>query len=164
MAAFPISRRGFRTLAVTFVALAALVAGAAILPSTASAAPQFSALTNIRVGRHATYDRVVLDFSGPVPSSFRGNFTARLTADPSGMRVSLPGNTFVSVVTQGATAFGTYHGRKSFTTPELRNVRAVAITGDFEAVLSIGLGVRHRTWLHVFTLPNPSRLVIDVGR
>jgi hypothetical protein len=157
------SRRTLRTLAVTVATLATLVLGAAIVPSSAAGA-QFSALTNIRVGRHATYDRVVLDFSGPVPSSFRGNFTARLIADPSGKRVSLPGNTFVSVVSQGATAFGTYNGRKSFTTPALRNVRAVAITGDFEAVLSIGLGVRHRTWLHVFTLPNPSRLVIDVGR
>ena len=166
MAVIPFTRRGFRTLAVTFITLAALVSGSAILPSAATAAPapQFGALTNIRVGRHATFDRVVLDFGTGGPASFRGKFTPQLIADPSGKRVSLPGNTFVSVVLQGATAFGTYQGRKSFTTTALRNVRAVAITGDFEAVLSIGLGVRHRTWLHVFTLPNPSRLVIDIGR
>jgi len=156
----------WRTLAITFITLAALVFGAAVVPNLAGAQtpPQFSSLTNIRVGRHATFDRVVLDFSGPVPASFRGTWVSTLIADASGERVPLPGQRFVSVVMRPASAWPTYRGPKTFTTPQLRNVRAVAVTGDFEAVLSIGLGVRHRTWLHVFTLPNPSRLVIDVGR
>jgi hypothetical protein len=157
------SRRALRTLAVTIATLAALVLGAAVVPTIADA-QQFSALTNIRVGRHATFDRVVLDFRGPVPSAFRGTWTATLIADPSGKRISLPGNTFVRVVTQQATGAPTYRGPTTFTTPRLRNVRAVTVAGDFEAVLSIGIGLRHRTWLHVFTLANPSRLVIDVGR
>lgn len=160
------SRLSFRTLAITLSTLAVLLFGAAAVPGLAGAQtpPASSALTNIRVGRHATFDRVVLDFRGPVPSAFGGTWTPTLIADPSGMRISLPGNKFVRVVTQPASGFDTYFGPRKFTTPQLRNVRAVAIAGDFEGVLSIGLGVRHRTWLHLFTLANPSRLVIDVGR
>jgi hypothetical protein len=80
----------------------------------------------------------------------------------------LPGNKFLRVVAHAASANlagrATYHGRTSFTTPQLRNVRAVALVGDFEGVLSVGLGVRHTSWVHVFTLTGPSRLVVDVGR
>jgi hypothetical protein len=161
-----VSRRAFRTLAITLGTLAVLLFGAAAVPGLAGAQtpPTCSSLTNIRVGRHVTYDRVVLDFCGPGPSSFRGTWTTTLVADGSGKRVSLPGNKFVSVVSQNETAWPTYVGPQKFTTPALRNVRAVAITGDFEGYLTIGLGMRHRTWLHVFTLANPSRLVIDVGR
>lgn len=39
---------------------------------------------------------------------------------------------------------------------------AVAVTGDFEGTLSIGLGVRSRTPVTVFTLTAPNRVVIDV--
>jgi hypothetical protein len=41
---------------------------------------------------------------------------------------------------------------------------AVAITGDYESYLSIGIGMREQTWVNVFTLTAPSRVVIDVGR
>jgi hypothetical protein len=54
-------------------------------------------------------------------------------------------------------------GRK-FRTRNLTNVMAVAITGDYESYLSIGIGMREQTWVNVFTLTAPSRVVIDVGR
>lgn len=166
-----LSRRTVRTAAITLIAFAALVAGAVVVPAAADAQspPAFSQLTNIRVGRHATFDRVVLDFRGPLPNSFRASWVSGLVADGSGRPVSLPGNKFVSVVMQNASGFDlsgrrTYPGPTKFTTRQLRNIEAVAITGDFEHVLSVGLGMRHRTWLHTFTLTNPNRLVIDVGR
>lgn len=158
-------KRVFRTLAITMITLAALVLDTAVVPSLAAAqpVPQLSSLTNIRVGRHATFDRVVLDLTGPAPQTSHVTRPSHLTADPSGKRISLPGNRFLNVATQQAQA-SAYQGRRKFSTPQLRNVRAVTITGDFEGVLSIGLGLRHQTWTHVFTLTNPTRLVIDVGR
>ncbi len=165
-----LSRRTVRTVAISLIAFAALVSGAVLVPAAADAQspPAFSQLTNIRVGRHATYDRVVLDFRGPLPKSFNPQWVAHLVADGSGQRVPLPGNKFVSVVMQNASSFDlsgrpTYTGPRKFNTPQLRNVEAVTITGDFEHVLSIGLGTRHRTWFGVFTLTSPNRLVIDVG-
>jgi hypothetical protein len=160
-----------RTLAIAVIAFATLVTGAVFVP-VADAAGVLTAgqgLTNSRVGRHATYDRIVLDFHGPVPRSFHAAWVPVLHADPSGKRVVLPGRTFVDVTVQGTSTFDVnghrvYRGSTNFRTPALRNVRAVAIIGDFERVVSVGIGVRHRTWVHLFTLTRPSRLVIDIGR
>jgi len=57
-----------------------------------------------------------------------------------------------------------YSGPQKFRTRDLTNVMAVAITGDYEGVLSAGVGMRKQTWLNVFTVSNPTRVVIDVGR
>lgn len=46
----------------------------------------------------------------------------------------------------------------------LDNVMAVAITGDYEAYLSIGVGMRKQIWVRVSTLDEPTRVVIGVGR
>jgi hypothetical protein len=160
-----------RTLAIAAVAFATLVTGAVLVPTAdAGGIPgPGEGLTDIRVGRHVTYDRIVLDFHGPVPRSFHASWVPVLTADGSGNRVALPGRTFLAVAVQGSSTFDVYgrllyHGAKKFRTPQLRNVVAVAITGDFERVLGVGIGVRHRAWVHVFTLTRPSRLVIDIGR
>ncbi|HEY1573126.1 MAG TPA: hypothetical protein VGG05_17420 [Pseudonocardiaceae bacterium] len=162
--------RVLRTLAVTSVAAAALVTAAVVVPTAdAQVTGSGQGLTGIRVGRHATYDRIVLDFRGPTPSSWHTAWVRTLIADPSGKRVTLPGNAFLSVVARPASATDV-NGRRTHTgptrilTPQLATVRAVAITGDFERVLSLGVGVRHRTWVHVFTLTAPNRLVVDVGR
>lgn len=157
--------------------VAAMVSVAVFVPSAADAAQTSPTttpiatgdLTAVRVGRHAAYDRIVLDFHGSPPTSFQATWTRQLTADPSGKVVSLPGNMFVAVVVRNASGTDlngnrTYLGPREFTTPALRNVRAVAITGDFERVLSVGIGARHRSWVHVFALTRPSRLVIDIGR
>jgi hypothetical protein len=166
-----LSRRTVRTVAISLIALAVLASGAAIVPAAANAQspPAFSQLTSIRVGRHATFDRVVLDFRGPLPTSVRVSWVNNLIADPSAKRVSIPGNKFVSIVIQNGASTdlsgrSTYPGPRKFTTRQLRNIEAVTITGDFEHVLSIGLGTGHRTWLHAFTLTTPNRLVIDIGR
>ena len=37
------------------------------------------------------------------------------------------------------------------------------VIGDFEKVLTIGLGLRHAASVHVFTLTAPNRVVIDVN-
>src|ERR671934_140210 len=66
----------------------------------------------------------------------------------TGRPVVIPGNVFLQVTAQPAAAHDdagnpTYTGPRQFTTPSLANVRAVALTGDFEGVLSVGLGMDH---------------------
>jgi hypothetical protein len=160
-----------RTLAVATIAFATLVTGAVLVPAAdATGVPgPGQGLTNIRVGRHATYDRIVLDFHGPVPRSFHASWVPVLRADGTGNPVALPGRTFLAVTVRDTSEFDVYgrllyHGPRKFRTPQLRNAVAVAITGDFERVLGVGIGVRHRAWVHVFALTGPSRLVIDIGR
>ena len=91
-----------------------------------------------------------------------------LIADGSGDVVWLTGEFFVSVVATPARAHddngnSTYPGPTKFRTRNLRNVMAVAVTGDFEGYLSIGIGFRYQSWVRVFTLTSPTRVVIDVG-
>lgn len=164
--------RPTRILAVALIIIATMVSGAVFVPiaNAAQSSPIVSRdLTNIRVGRHATYDRIVLDFRGGPPTSVRATWVSTLHADPSGKVVSLPGNRFLSVVTQDASGTDidgqrTYVGPSRLREFATRNVLAIAVTGDFERVLSVGIGVRHPSWVHVFTLTGPSRLVIDIGR
>ncbi|MET8850645.1 hypothetical protein [Amycolatopsis sp. NPDC004625] len=141
--------------------------GIAATPAQA-AAPVIPAMTNIRTGLNAGFDRIVLDLSsGPAPAvSYQ--LTDELTADPSGEVVWLTGQYFVNVTATPAAAHDgngnpTYTGPSKFRTRNLANVMAVAVTGDFEAHLSIGLGVRSRTAVNVFTLTAPNRVVIDVA-
>ena len=153
----------------TFFALAtivlALVGGlVAASPASATSTP---VMTGIRTGLHPGYDRVVLDMSGPRPAvSYQ--LVDELIADGSGEIVWLTGEHFVAVTVTPAAAHddagnSTYPGPQKFRTRNLRNVMAVAVTGDYEAVLSIGLGTRYNSWVRVFTLGSPTRVVIDVG-
>jgi hypothetical protein len=162
-----------KTMAVAAVTLATLVTGAIVVPTIADAQTTTvntgTGLSNIRVGRHATYDRIVLDFHGQVPRQFRATWVPVLRRDPSDQRVVLRGKKFLDIAVQGTSEFDVdgrrvFHGSTKFNTPQLRNVRAVAIIGDFERVVNIGVGARHRSWVHMFTLTRPSRLVIDIGR
>ncbi|GAA0231282.1 hypothetical protein GCM10010492_32390 [Saccharothrix mutabilis subsp. mutabilis] len=145
----------------------ALVAVGVAVPAAATAGPTTPELTGIRVGRHDAFDRVVLDLNGPRPEFFIRRVD-QLHHDGSGAPVSLPGSTFLEVRSFPAAAHDdsgnpTYTGPRQFTTPSLVNVQAVAITGDFEANLTVGLGMRRESWHRVFLLSGPTRVVIDVG-
>lgn len=149
--------------------LAVLIVGAGtVAAAPAHAASAVPAMTNIRTGNNPTFDRIVLDLTaGPAPAvSYQ--LTDELTADPSGEIVWLTGEYFVNVSATPAAAHDdsgapTYPGPPKFRTRNLTNVMAVAVTGDFEGHLTVGLGVRSRTAVNVFTLTSPDRVVIDVA-
>ncbi|SEF38333.1 hypothetical protein SAMN05421837_12058 [Amycolatopsis pretoriensis] len=150
-------------LAVTLL-LAASVAAAA----PAQAVNSVPTLTAIRTGNNPTFDRVVLDLgpgSAPTPGY---QLVDELIADPSSEIVWLTGEYFINVSVPYAAAHDdngnpTYTGPVKFRTRNLSNVMAVAVIGDWEAHLLIGLGVRSRTTVNVFTLTAPNRVVIDVA-
>ena len=145
---------------------AALAAPVASATSTAAAAPQIAKLKDIRTGRHDKFDRIVLDLRGPVPDVTR-SWGPVLRADASGKLVWLYGCRFLTVRVKPAAAHNdqgepTYDGPRKFRTPKLRNVMAIALIGDFEGVVSIGIGAREQKKTRVFTLTSPTRVVIDV--
>jgi hypothetical protein len=149
------------------VLFTAFVAAATMIPA-ASAATTTPTLTNVRVGRHATFDRVVLDFNGSKPAEVIGKVVPELFYDGSGKPVNLNGTFFYEVVSRPAAAHddngnSTYTGSRKFDTPSLSNVQAFALTGDFEGHLTVGLGYRRATWQSVSVLENPTRVVIDIG-
>ncbi|MFL6129349.1 MAG: hypothetical protein ACJ73E_09820 [Mycobacteriales bacterium] len=129
-------------------------------------------LTNVRAGRHACYDRLVLDLDGRAPGYLVG-YVAQVTQDASGAVVPLRGGAKLQIVAR-APAYDAA-GRPTYrpaNRAELVNVagfstfRQVAWAGTFEGQTTIGLGVRARLPFRVFTLSGPgtgSRLVIDVA-
>jgi hypothetical protein len=133
-----------------------------------SVVPDVPALTGIRIATHPTFDRIVLDLSGPRPQ-VSCRFVDALTRDGSGEVEWLAGAAFAEVqVTSGQAhdnaGHPSYPGPQKFRTRNLSNVMAIAITGDYESVLSVGIGMRKQIWIKAFTLSSPTRVVTDVGR
>lgn len=123
-------------------------------------------ITDVRVGTHADYDRVVIEFDKGIPSFTLDEATPPLTADPSGMEMDVEGSAFWSLVLQGGTRVtvdGTmsYDGRTDFT-PDFPALAELVEAGDFEAVSSWYIGLHEPTCARVLTLTAPSRLVIDI--
>jgi hypothetical protein len=157
-----LSRRALGAFAATVLVLAGGVTAAA------APAPTVATLTAIRTGVHPGFDRIVFDMTGPAPTIPNRRWVDELTSDGSGDVVWLTGEHFAEVAMTPARAHddagnATYSGPGKFRTRDLRNVMAIAITGDFEAHLTVGLGTRTRTWVRTFTLAGPTRVVVDVG-
>jgi hypothetical protein len=49
-------------------------------------------------------------------------------------------------------------------TPLCPNLRQIKTAGDFEGVVSFGLGLSRKTGFRVFRLTSPTRIVIDIAR
>jgi hypothetical protein len=107
----------------------------------------------------------VFDFVGPVPSQRTAGYVDRLLADPSGSPVPIAGQSLLRVSFGLAVA----HDQAGRTTAPgwvafgLPNVVDVVRSGDFEAVVSYGIGLPKRIAFHMFTLTEPSRVVVDIG-
>src|SRR4030095_16792205 len=120
-------------------------------PAGAQSAPT---LVDVRAGGHADTDRVVFEFEGDVPThSIR--YVDQLVEDGSGDPVSVAGAADLEVVFQGANAHRengspTVSPRRS--SPARPAVKEIARLGDFEAVVSYGIGVDQRRPIEVSTL------------
>jgi hypothetical protein len=125
--------------------------------------PAQAHLRRVVVGTHTGYDRLVLDFgTDPVPVfTVTPQDTPSFHLDPSDLVVTLLGNSGVRVVLQ--TTVVTSHADIGDIKPLLPAIREVRPIGDFEAVVSYGVGVAGRALVRVRTLTAPNRLVVDVA-
>jgi hypothetical protein len=150
-----------RTVVLT-VCLAGLALAFAAAPAGAQSTPT---LVDVRAGRHAGFDRVVFEFRGAVPATRRIRYVDRLVQDGSGEPVSVAGAADLEVVFEGANAHDdsgspTVSPRRF--SPGFTALKEVAQVGDFEAIVTYGLGVDRERPFTVSTLSGPSRLVIDI--
>jgi hypothetical protein len=150
-----------RTLVVS--SLVALVLALAAAPAGAQETPT---LVDVRAGRHPGFDRVVFEFRGAVPEH-RIDYVDQLIQDGSGNPVTVAGEADLEVVFEGANAHelegGTPTVRPRRFSPGLPAVKELAQVGDFEAVVSYGIGVDRERPITVSTLSGPSRLVVDIS-
>jgi hypothetical protein len=150
-------------------ALAGISAGTITAASTgaaaASKAPVTPTLTQITAAHHVGYDRLVFTFSGGVPAQHSVRYVKQVIGDGSGQPVSVVGSAKLLVRFSAATGHngggGSTYGpaRRTYALP---GIIQVVNSGDFEAVLSFGVGVARAEPVKVFTLANPSRVVIDL--
>ncbi|MCD1143966.1 hypothetical protein LQU92_01755 [Kocuria sp. LUK] len=132
--------------------------------------PHVPHVTDIRAGRHACFDRLVVDLDGKAAGysvAYR-----QFTGVGSGAPLPLRGTDLVIVV--NAPAYDDEgRGTADFDDPEeivdvrgYPTFRQVAWGGSFEARTVVGLGVRARLPFRAFVLDGPgegSRLVVDVA-
>lgn len=145
----------------------ALVPGAAAQArqaAPAAAAPTQSTLVGIRAAHHPGFDRLVFEFRGGLPASHRVRYVDRLIADGSGDTVPVAGRAILRVRfsdTRAHTSTGapTVPARTAYALP---NVMTTVQAGDFEGVVSYGVGLAKRTAFQVSTLHRPARIVVDV--
>ena len=143
-----------------------LLVMAAIIGTSVAASPipiasatTSSYVTSVRTGHHATYDRLVLTFHGPVPS-FAIHYVKVVRADASGKVVKLEGQAKLRIVVHPT--LSTANEPQGTWTPRLPEIRQVKGAGNFEGYTSYGVGLAAHRPYHAFTLASPSRLVVDV--
>lgn len=154
------------SLILSLLLLAALVlTGVApgVVP-TAQSATATPTLVGIRAAHHPGFDRIVFVFRGGVPATRRVRYVDRLIQDGSGEVMPIAGRAILQVTLSPAQAHNAAGGptaaaRRVFALPNIITARRA---GDFEAVTTYGIGLAKRTPIHVFTLRNPSRVVIDI--
>jgi hypothetical protein len=142
--------------------------------STPEARTQMSAatLTGVRSGRHACFDRLVLDLRGRV-AGYDVRYVPQVTMDGSGQLVPLRGGARIQLVVtapahdaNGVLTYRPASRRELVDVSGYRTLRQVAWAGTFEGYTTLGVGVRARLPFRVFVLSGPgdgSRLVLDVA-
>ena len=138
------------------------------LPVVEAATVALANITDVRVGTHASYDRVVFEFADGLPELTLDRATPPFTHDASGMPVEVTGDSFLRLTMRGVTkqtAEGTssYDGPTDFD-PAFPSLVDLVEGGDFEAQSTWYLGLAGEPCPRVMLLSDdgPPRLVIDV--
>lgn len=127
--------------------------------------PPVPLLTGIRSAAHPDqgYDRIVFDFQGALPG-YEVRYVDEVRGDPSDLPVYVPGRRFLQITFRPAQA----HTDAGVPTDAARTgafdypmMRGYAISGDFEAVLTVAIGLDDVVGYRVGELPG--RIYVDVA-
>ena len=150
------------TLALLAAALLTVGPAGASSNRASSAMPR---LVGIRAAQYHGYDRVVFEFSGTAPAQRTVRYVAHLIADARGTAIPVAGRAILRVSFRAASAH-TDGGRSTAPAQAgfaLTNVMTVVRSGDFEGVVSYGIGLAQRAAFRVSTLTRPSRVAVDIA-
>ena len=127
------------------------------------AASAAGTVTGIRIAHHDGYDRLVIDFSSGTTAVPQYDLTRQNSStfvrDASGQPVTLEGSAGIRAVLRNSDiASGVARDLK----PRLPQIREIANIGNFERVVTYGVGLKTAACFRVLELSGPTRLVIDV--
>ena len=167
-------RFALRLATLTVVAGAAAIGG--VIQTSAQDLPAFTCtdksggaasaagtVTGIRIAHHDGYDRLVIDFFSGTTAVPQYDLTRQNSStfvrDASGQPVTLEGSAGIRAVLRNSDIAS---GVPSDLKPRLPEIREVANIGNFERVVSYGVGLKTAACFRVLELSGPTRLVIDV--
>jgi hypothetical protein len=137
------------------------------LPITGTATDPVTAnYTDVRVGTHDGYDRVVIEFANGVPEFSLDRAEPPFVQDASGLPLDVQGDSVLKLVMRNATALTesgeiSYDGPRDFD-PGFPQLVDVLAGGDFEAMTTWYIGLNDEACVRVVSLSDPDRLVIDM--
>jgi hypothetical protein len=125
-------------------------------------------ITDVRVGEHADYDRVVFEFEQGLPEITLDRASPPFTQDASGMPINVDGTSFLRLTMRGGTkqtesGTSSYDGPTNFD-PAMSTLVDLVEGGDFEGQSTWYLGLSTDACARVIRLEddNGNRLVIDL--
>ncbi len=124
-------------------------------------------ITDLRVGRHEGYDRIVIDLAGKGEVGWLVRWTEDPRTQGEGAAVPLQGSASLDVFVRGLgypmdTGVKEYDGARRRTTPGTTAVRELVYDPVYEGQAQVLLGVDKKRPFRVFRLSSPERLVVDV--
>jgi hypothetical protein len=134
-----------------------------VAATTTPPKPPVAFVDLVRIGTHAGYDRITIEFNntdpGQIDVTTQGD--VKFTQGASGQSIMLAGSAGILITMKGADEHTYYSGPTDFKTayPVLVESRQVQ---DFEGTVQWGLGLSKSACYRAFFLTNPDRLVIDI--
>jgi hypothetical protein len=145
--------------------------GAALALPPFTSAPKTSAsgggqaeVFAVTAGCHATFDRVVVR-TRFARAGYSVRSVAQVRAAGSGAVVPLPGSARLRIDVRDARGHtaGGVNLLPGVLNPGCSNLLRVRDAGDFEGIVTLGLGLRRAAAFRVFRLTGPRRVVVDVA-
>ena len=136
------------------------------LPIIENASVALANITDVRVGTHDGYDRVVLEFQQGTPELTLDRAQPPFTQDASGLPMEVEGSSFLRLTMRGGSKqtddnTSSYDGPTDLN-PELPVLVDLIEGGDFERQSTWYLGLTSEACVRVLLLEDPARVVIDV--
>ena len=136
------------------------------LPIVENASVAIANITDVRVGTHDGYDRVVFEFQQGTPELTLDRATPPFTQDASGAPIDVEGESFLRLTMRGGTkqtdaGTSSYDGPTDLD-PDLPVLVDLIEGGDFERQSTWYLGLTSEACVRVLLLDDPARVVIDI--
>lgn len=125
-------------------------------------------VTDVRVGHHEGYDRVVFELGGTGTPGWRVEYVDAAVEDPTGETVDVAGDSPLQVVLTGTayphdTGLTEFPLRQPVTAAGTTAVTEAVLLGTFEAQSQAFVGVTGEPRpFRAYLLPDPVRVVVDV--
>ena len=134
----------------------------------AQSADALVTVTDIRVGRHDGFDRVVFEVDGTGTPGWDVQYVDQAASQGSGEPVDVAGDAVLQVTLTGAgypydTGVDEYAGPDPLSVPDTQTVTEVAFDNTFEGQTVAFVGTQAQTPFRVYLLENPTRVVLEVA-